>query len=78
MDFTLDYTEIHASDLSEAQSAQSREIALRRILIRDVVFRAGEILTWGRFDCKSRDIIRLLAPLLQNILEFAEPIMVLF
>ena len=78
MDFTLDYmaltldfTEIHASDWSEGQLAQSREITLRGILI-------GGILTWGRFDCTSRGIIRLLAPLLQNILEFTEPIMVLF
>ena len=50
MDFTLGYTEIRVSDWSEAQSAQSREIALRGIFI-------GGSLTWGRFDCKSRDII---------------------
>ena len=54
MDFTLDYTEFRVSDWSEAQSAQSREIALREIFIRDV----GGSLTWGRFGCKSRDIIR--------------------
>ena len=35
MDFTLDYTEFHASDLPEAQTL---EIALRGILIRDVCF----------------------------------------
>ena len=32
MDFTLDYTEIQVPDWSEAQSAQSREIALQRCL----------------------------------------------
>ena len=57
MDFTLDYTEIHASDWSDTQSAQSREIALRGIWIRGVCVLRRGILTWGRFDCKSRDII---------------------
>ena len=42
MDFTLDYTEIRASDWSEAQS---RDIALRGILVRDVC-----VLSWGNFD----------------------------
>ena len=45
MDFTLDYTEIHASGWTEAQSAQSREIVLRGILIRDVC-----VLIWVNFD----------------------------
>ena len=45
MDFTLDYTEIDASDWSEAQSAQSRELALRGILNRDVC-----VLSWCNFD----------------------------
>ena len=45
MDFTLDYTKIRASDWSETQSAQAREIALRGILIRDVC-----VLSWGNFD----------------------------
>ena len=45
MDFTLDYTEIHASDWSEAQS---REIAFREILIRDVC-----VLSWGNFDLRT-------------------------
>ena len=75
MDFTLDYTEIYASDWSKAQS---REIALLGILIRDVCVLIWENFDLGTFDCKSRDIIRLLAPLLQNILEFTEPILVLF
>ena len=45
MDFTLDFTEIHASDWSEAQSAQSCTITLRGILIRDVC-----VLSLGNFD----------------------------
>ena len=45
MDFTLDHTEIRASDWLEAQSAQAREIALRGILIRDVC-----VLNWGNFN----------------------------
>ena len=36
------------------------------------MFCVGGILTWGHFNCKSKDIIRLLAPLLQNILEFTK------
>ena len=36
---------MHAVDWSEAQSAQSREIALRGNLIRDVC-----VLSWGNFD----------------------------
>ena len=44
MDFTLDYTEIYASDWSKAQS---REIALLGILIRDVCVLIWGILTWG-------------------------------
>ena len=43
MEFTLDYTETHASDWSEALSAQSREIVL--LGIRDVC-----VLSWGNFD----------------------------
>ena len=45
MDFNSDYKEISASDWSEAQSAQSREIAFRGILIRDVC-----VLSLGNFD----------------------------
>ena len=45
MDFTLGYTEIHASDWSEVQSAQSREIAVRGILTTDV-----HVLSWEDFD----------------------------
>ena len=78
LDFTLDYTEIRASDWSEAQSAQSRAITFRRILIRDACVLSWGNLDLGTLDCKSRDNIRLLAPLLQNILEFTEPILVLF
>ena len=39
------YTDMRASDWSEAQSALSREIALRGILIRDIC-----VLCWGNFD----------------------------
>ena len=50
MDFTLDYTEIHASDWSEAQS---REITLRGIMIRDVC-----VLSWVNFDLETFHCLR--------------------
>ena len=64
MDFTLDYIEIHASDWSEAQTAQSRESALRGSLSKADQFfisvRNAEIeiqqqqhqrfLSWGHID----------------------------
>ena len=78
MEITLDYTESHASDWSEAQSAQSREVALRGILIRDVC-----LLSWGEFwlgdilTVNQGTLSDLLALLLQYILEFTA-IVVLF
>ena len=62
MDFSLDYTEIYASDWSEAQSAQLRKSALRGSLLKSDQFlisvRNAEIeiqqqqrfLGWGHFD----------------------------
>ena len=43
MDYSLDYTENHTTDWSEARSVQSREFVHRGI--RDVC-----VLSWGNFD----------------------------